>query len=302
MTSLNTEEKQYLDIIENIINNGFLENTRNGFTKSIFGTSMRFSLQNNKIPIFTCKKTAWKTCLKELLWFINGSTDNKLLQKQNVHIWDGNSSREFLDSRGLTIYEEGELGPIYGAQWRNFNGKYIPLNIKNDNNTLITDNEKKIDQLQNIIDCLNNPEQRTSRRLVMSAWNPCQLEEMALPPCHILCQFNVHGGNKLSCSVYQRSQDYFLGVPFNIASYSFLTHLIAHHCGLEPYELVHFGGNAHLYDDHFDVSKELISRKPFEFPTIDILNIKNNISDYTVSDFKINNYVYHDVIKAQMRA
>ena len=232
------QEQQYLDLIKNILDNGTWEEGRNGRTKSVFGSSMRFDLTNGQIPILTTKKTAWKTCLKELLWFIRGETDNKLLQEQGVHIWDGNTTREFLDSRGLN-YREGLIGPGYGFQWRNFNAPYDqetggPM-------------EKGVDQLQQIIDALKDPAQRTSRRLVMSAWNPCQLNEMALPPCHILCQFNVHDGNKLSCCMMQRSSDFFLGIPFNVASYSMLTHLLAKHCGLEAYEFVHFMGNCHIY-------------------------------------------------------
>ena len=223
------EEYQYLNLLKTIIDDGHWEEGRNGRTKSVFGASMRFSLQNGKIPIITTKKTAWKVCLKELLWFIRGDTDNKLLQNQNVHIWDGNSSKEFMESRGLDHYSEGKLGPIYGYQWRNYNAPYDSITGK----SIISENGYSgIDQLQQIIDALKDPKQRTSRRLVMTAWNPCQLDEMALPPCHILCQFNVHDGNKLSCALYQRSCDAGLGESFNIASYSFLTHLLAKHCGL----------------------------------------------------------------------
>ncbi len=222
-------EQQYLDSLKNILDNGTWETGRNGRVKSIFGNMMRFSLANNKIPIITTKKTAWKTCLKELLWFIHGDMDNRILKEQNVHIWDANGSREFLDSRGLFNYEEDELGTLYGYQWRNFNAPYITHADKKSAESMDTCSksyyelkQKGIDQLQQIIDALKDPKQRTSRRLIMSAWNPCQLDQMALPPCHIMCQFNVHDGNKLSCSMYQRSADFCLGVPFNIASYSFL--------------------------------------------------------------------------------
>ena len=180
------EELQYLELIKNIINNGYSENGRNGNTISLFGASMRFSLKDGKIPILTTKKVAWKTCLKELLWFIKGNTDNKLLQKDGVHIWDDNASKDFMDSRNLSHYSDGILGPIYGYQWRNFNAKYDFVNgsVSNDNVT------NGIDQLQQIIDLLKNPETRNSRRLIMTAWNPLQLDEMALQPCHIFCQFN----------------------------------------------------------------------------------------------------------------
>ena len=719
----NSEEMQYLNICKQILNHGVLEEGRNGFTKSIFGTSMRFSLQNNTIPIFTTKKVAWKTCLKELLWFIRGSTDNNILRDQNVHIWDGNSTKEYLMSVGLDQYDENELGPCfvekskvltyegykniediqigelvsthlgnfkkvsttmkriytgniynirsqyspypirctsehpfyvrsfkiknrvkingvekrnvvypdepcflpaselqikkylmgikieedeiipkiiinkrnkmyeftldnpdlwwtmglfvgdgwivkekyshriyfvianhqidlflpkllkvipslslcetlsgckkfkasnyeistilqkfgkyshgklipqfihkapkylieeflngyicadgckrvvstnesirlttvsynlafsvqklyaklgfigglccshrenktqrfpngkiykcrdayffevylngkrrnnysfiergymwtvinkididtveqipvynlsvdddntytvnniithncYGRQWRNFNGDYIPNITKrgivsqgvnyngkegisqfineiddvaeylkqtyvNDlsydelllkNKTLNDiehlnkkiklaaecESKKGVDQLQYIIDCLKDPTKRTSRRLIMTAWNPCQIDQMALPPCHILCQFNVHDGNKLSCSMYQRSQDEALGVPFNVTSYSFLTHLLAKHCGLEAYEFVHFGGNAHIYKEHIEPMEDLLKRNPFKFPTIEIKNTKENINDYIVSDFIVNNYKHHEPVKMNM--
>ena len=257
---------------------------------------MRFSLKDGKIPILTTKKTAWKTCLKELLWFIRGETNNKILKVQGVHIWDANGSREFLDSRGLFNYEEDELGPIYGRQWRQFNKPFFSKGQED------VTKEEGIDQLQQIIDVLKDPNQRTSRRLIMTAWNPCQLNEMALPPCHILCQFNVHDGNKLSCMMVQRSCDVFLGQPINIASYSFLTHLIAKHCGLQAYEFVYFMGNCHLYENAIDAAQLQITREPFEFPTLSIKQIKENINDYQVEDFEIHNYKHHEAIKVAMIA
>jgi thymidylate synthase len=287
------QEQQYLDLIKNILDNGTWEEGRNGRTKSVFGSSMRFDLTNGQIPILTTKKTAWKTCLKELLWFIRGETDNKLLQDQGVHIWDGNTTREFLDSRGLN-YREGLIGPGYGFQWRNFNAPY-------DQETG-SPMEKGVDQLQQIIDALKDPAQRTSRRLVMSAWNPCQLNEMALPPCHILCQFNVHDGNKLSCCMFQRSNDEACGTTLNIASYSFLTHLLAKHCGLVAHEFVYFKGNCHIYEEHIEGLKLQITRKPFPFPTVSIKQVRENINDYTIDDFVLENYQHHEPIKFQMVA
>ena len=281
---------------------------------------MRFSLKDGKIPILTTKKTAWKTCLKELLWFIRGETDNKILKEQGVHIWDANGSREFLDSRGLTDYEGDELGPIYARQWRNFNGTYITqknekmLKKASDMLSVFDSDElniceklkqtrkKGVDQLQQIIDALKDPKQRTSRRLIMTAWNPCQLDDMALPPCHILCQFNVHDGNKLSCSLYQRSCDFFLGIPFNVASYSMLTRLIAKHCGLEAYEFIHFMGNCHLYENAIDSAKLQITREPYPFPTLSIKKVRENINDYQVEDFILENYQSHEAIKVAMVA
>ena len=293
----NKEEQQYLDLIKDILLRGTWEEGRNGKTKSIFGSSMRFSLENGKIPILTTKKTAWKTCLKELLWFIRGDTDNKLLQDQGVHIWDGNTTREFLDSRGLNHYREGLIGPGYGFQWRHFGGEY--------NSSAAGVKEggiKGVDQLQQIIDALKDPVQRTSRRLIMTAWNPQQLDEMALPPCHIMCQFNVHDGNQLSCAMYQRSNDEACGTSFNIASYSFLTHLLAKHCGLEAYEFVYLKGNCHIYEEHVDGLKLQITREPYPFPTVSIKQIRDNINDYQVDDFILENYQHHDPIKFQMVA
>jgi thymidylate synthase len=291
------EEYQYLNLLKYIIDHGHWEEGRNGKTKSVFGQSMRFSLQNGKIPILTTKKTAWKTCLKELLWFIRGDTDNIHLQEENVHIWDGNSSKEFMKSRGLDEYRNGLLGPIYGFQWRHFNADY---SIKTGKPIYDNDGNVGIDQLQQIINALKDPNQRTSRRLIMTAWNPCQLDEMALPPCHILCQFNVHDGNKLSCALFQRSSDSICGKPFNIASYSFLTHLLAKHCGLEAYEFVHFMGNCHIYEDHIEAAKTQLMRKPYEFPSLSIKQIRENINDYEVDDFIVSDYISHEAIKVKM--
>ena len=293
----NLEEQQYLDLIRNILDKGTWEIGRNGRTKSIFGHSMRFSLVNGKIPILTTKKTAWKTCLKELLWFIRGETDNKLLQDQGVHIWDGNSSREFLDSRGLHSTKEGLIGAGYGFQWRHFNAPY-----DNQSGKLLSDSDSGIDQLQQIIDELKDPAKRNSRRLIMTAWNPSQLDQMCLPPCHCFCQFNVHDGNKLSCALYQRSIDSILGQPFNIASYSLLTHLLAKHCGLEAYEFIHFMGNCHLYENAIDAATLQIGREPYPFPTVSIKEVRENINDYKVEDFVVTGYQSHDAIKVEMVA
>jgi thymidylate synthase len=293
----NNEELQYLNLIQNILDNGFLEQGRNGKTKSIFGGSMRFSLKNGKIPILTTKKVAWKTCLKELLWFIRGETDSKKLQRVNVHIWEENDSKDFKKNVGLTHYPEGILGPIYGYQWRHFNA---PYDVRSGN--VLDENQNGIDQLQYIIEQLKNPATRNSRRLIMTAWNPCQLNKMVLPPCHVMCQFNVHDGNKLSCSMYQRSVDVPVGSPFNIASYSFLTHLLAKHCGLEAYEFIYFMGNCHIYEEHLDVIKEQLERDPIEFPNLEIVNKRENINDYIVDDFQIIGYKSHEAIKIKMIA
>ena len=187
------------------------------------------------------------------------------------------------------------MGPIYGHQWRHFNATYKDSQTNYSN--------KGVDQLQNIIDKLSpyNALNRSSRRLILSAWNPCQLDEMALPPCHILSQFLVTNNNELSCILYQRSGDIGLGVPFNIASYCFLTHLLANHCALKPKEFIHIIGDAHIYDDHKESLEKQIERQPFQFPTIEIKTIKSNIEDYIVDDFFIKNYIHHNQIKMNMR-
>jgi len=287
------DENQYIKLIKDILEHGDIITGRNGITKSIFGSAMHFNLENNTLPLLTTKKVAWKTCLKELLWFIKGCTNNEILQEQNVKIWNDNASRDFLDSRGLTHLEENDLGPVYGHQWRHFNANYTTCN---------TDyTGKGIDQLQYVINCLNHPTNKYSRRIIMSAWNPCQLDEMALPPCHVLIQFNVLAGDKLSGALYQRSGDVGLGVPFNIASYSFLIHLLAHHCNLNVGDFVYYLGNSHIYDDHFEPLKEQVERIPYDFPKLVIKNKYDNLEDYKIDDFEITNYVSHNTIKMEMR-
>jgi thymidylate synthase len=272
------EEQQYLGLIRDIMDRGAWELGRNGRTKSIFGHSMRFSLKDGTVPILTTKTVAWKTCFRELMWFIRGSTDNRELVKQGVHIWDGNADRRFLDSRGLFFNKEGDLGPIYGHQWRHFNAEYSDFD---------TDySGKGIDQLQYIIDQLRDPEKRSSRRLVMTAWNPCQIQQMALPPCHIMAQFNIREGKYLSCALYQRSGDVGLGVPFNIASYSFLTHILAKHCGLEAEEFVYFLGNAHIYEEHMSILTSQLQRDPVSFPRMQITRTRENVEDYSIDDME----------------
>jgi thymidylate synthase len=293
------EEYQYLNLVHDILEHGGIDKGRNGVTKSVFGASMVFSLRDGKIPILTTKRTAWKTCFKELLWFIRGDTSNEKLREQKVHIWDGNASREFLDSRGLYDNKEGDLGPVYGHQWRHFNAPYIGCDADYSG--------KGVDQLRQIIDVLKNPDPvaRASRRLVLSAWNPCQLDEMALPPCHVLMQFNVSDGNKLSCALYQRSGDVGLGVPFNIASYSALTHIIAKHTGLEADEFVYHLGNAHIYEEHIDALRGQLSRKPYEFARIEIDETNENrekIENYRIEDIKLVDYKSHEMIPMKMIA
>jgi thymidylate synthase len=284
-------EDQYLELILDILSNGSDEKGRNGNTKVVIGTTMYFSMDNNTIPLLTTKKVAWKTCLKELLWFVRGQTDNSILKEQKCFIWNGNSTREYLDSRNLD-YKEDDLGPVYGHQWRHFNAPY--------QNCHTNYNGKGVDQLQYIIDSLKNPENRNSRRLVLSAWNPCQLDEMALPPCHILVQFHVTNENLLSCSMFQRSGDVGLGVPFNIASYSFLLHLVAHHCDLIPHEFYYHLGNAHIYEDHLKPLELQCKKKPYKFPTLNIKNKRERIEDYNIDDFEVLNYKFGEKIVMNM--
>lgn len=291
----NHPEKQYIQLIRDILEKGTLEKGRNGNTKSLFGYSMRFSLKDGIIPLLTTKRVAWKTCFNELMWFIRGDTDNEKLQKKGVHIWDGNSSREFLDSRELYDNDVNDLGPVYGHQWRHFNAPYT------DCKTDYTG--KGIDQLQTIINELRSHEGQTSRRLVMSAWNPCQIDEMALPPCHVLIQFNVREHKYLSCALYQRSGDVGLGVPFNIASYSFLTHILAKHCDLIADDFVYFLGNAHIYENHISVLEQQILREPKPFPRIEISHLHDNINDYSLDDIHwIDTYNSHEPLKMTMSA
>jgi len=287
------EETQYLNLIREIINTGSYEKTRNGNTYTKFGYNMRFDLKNGVIPILTTKKMAWKTCFEELFWFIRGSTSNIELNKKNIHIWDDNCNRDFLDKRELYSYKEGDLGPIYGHQWRHFNAEYKSCDTCYQG--------EGIDQLQDIIDQLKDPETRTSRRLIMSAWNPCQISSMALPPCHIVVQFHVRENKYLSCALFQRSGDVGLGIPFNIASYSLLTHILAKHCDLEADEFVHFIGNCHIYEEHIDALKEQIKRDPLLFPRIQIKNKFENIEDYSLDDIEwTTKYIFHESIKMTM--
>jgi len=290
-------EHQYLQCIRDIDSRGTEECGRNGITKSLFGYSMRFSLADGVLPLLTTKKLAWRTCFKELMWFIRGSTSNTELQEAGVNIWSGNATPEFMESRGLKdkFRCEGDLGPIYGHQWRHFNAPYVSCETNYTG--------KGIDQLQQIIDQLRNPATRNSRRLVLSAWNPCQLDEMALPPCHILMQFHVREDKYLSCALYQRSGDVGLGVPFNIASYSLLTSLLAHHCNLIAEDFVYFLGNVHIYKEHMECLREQITREPLPFPKIIWKRKCNSIEEYQIEDLHFTEeYRHHPHIKMEMIA
>tara|TARA_Y100000996_G_scaffold397289_1_gene364196 strand:- start:513 stop:1442 length:930 start_codon:yes stop_codon:yes gene_type:complete len=289
----NFHDLEYLNLVNRVLTQGESKKGRNSKVISKFGEKMEFPLNTYKIPILTTKKMAWKTCVRELLWFINGSTDNSVLEAQGVKIWNANASEDFKKSIGIQYDNKNDLGPVYGHQWRYFNAEYTGCD---------TDYAGKgVDQLANLIDKLQNADERHSRRLIMSAWNPCQLEKMVLPPCHVLSHFSVNESNELSCAIYQRSGDIGLGIPFNIASYSFLTFLLARHCGLKPGKFVHFIGDAHIYDNHIPQLKHQLSNKIHESPSIEIRK-HNNIDDYSIEDFSIFDYVHCPKIEMEMIA
>jgi thymidylate synthase len=249
---------------------------------------MRFNLADG-FPLLTTKKTFLRGITEELLWFIRGSTNAKELNEKNVRIWDANASRAFLDSRGLHNREEWDLGPVYGFQWRHFGAKY---NTMHDNYA-----GQGVDQLKKLIETIKtNP---NDRRMLMVAWNPVDLDEMALPPCHCLCQFYVANG-RLSCQLYQRSADMGLGVPFNIASYALLTMMIANVTDLELGDFVHTLGDAHIYANHVDQIREQIDRVPRQFPKMKIKRKVESIDDFKMEDFELCNYNPHPTIKMPM--
>lgn len=290
---LNPDEMQYLQTCRRILDSGIRRGDRTGTgTLSLFGTQMRFNLRDGTLPLLTTKRTFWRGVAEELLWFIKGSTNAKELQEKNIHIWDGNASREFLDGRGLSGREVGDLGPVYGFQWRHFGAEYTDMHADYTG--------KGIDQLAQCIHTIKtNPE---DRRIIMSAWNPSDLNDMALPPCHLLCQFYVDTTRKeLSCQMYQRSADMGLGVPFNIASYALLTHLVAHVCGLTAGDFVHSIGDAHVYSNHVDALEEQLTRKPRVFPKLRINKpADTDIDGFVYEDLEVVGYTPHKSIKMKM--
>lgn len=290
--SPNPEEQQYLDLIKRIMTEGKARPDRTGVgTIGFFGAQMRFSLENNSFPLLTTKRTFYRGIVEELLWFVKGDTNANHLKERNIHIWDGNGSREFLDSLGHTQREEGDLGPVYGFQWRHFGAKYVDMH---------TDyTGQGYDQLQAVINTLRtNPH---DRRIIMSAWNPADLHLMALPPCHMFCQFYVQDG-KLSCLMYQRSCDIGLGVPFNIASYSLLTIMIAHVTGLQPGEFIHCMGDTHIYSNHVEALQEQIQRTPRAFPKLYIRpgTQTESIDGFKYDDFELVGYQPYEKIFMKM--
>eukprot|EP00051_Salpingoeca_urceolata_P031594 m.12168 g.12168 ORF g.12168 m.12168 type:complete len:320 (+) comp4193_c0_seq1:192-1151(+) len=284
------QEQQYLNLISDIIQNGARKGDRTGTgTMSKFGAQMRFSLRDGQFPLLTTKRVFWRGVAEELLWFISGDTNAKTLSDKKIHIWDANGSKDFLTQRGLGHREEGDLGPVYGFQWRHFGAQY---------ETMHTDyTGQGVDQLGEIIETLKkNP---NCRRMVMSAWNPVDLPKMALPPCHALVQFYVADG-ELSCQLYQRSADMGLGVPFNIASYALLTVMVAHVCGLRPGDFVHTLGDAHVYLNHVEPLQQQMEREPRPFPTLNIKRKVDSIDGFHFDDFELVDYKPHPKIAMAM--
>jgi thymidylate synthase len=259
--------KQYLDLMRDILEHGTRKTDRTGTgTLSVFGRQMRFNLQEG-FPLVTTKKLHVRSIIVELLWFLRGDTNIKYLHEHNVTIWD-----EWADANG-------NLGPIYGYQWRSWP----------------TPDGRSIDQISQVIEQIRkNPD---SRRHIVTAWNPADVDKMALPPCHALFQFYVADG-RLSCQLYQRSADFFLGVPFNIASYALLTHLVAQQTGYLPGEFIWTGGDVHLYTNHLEQARLQLTRQPYPLPQLRILRKPDSIFDYRPDDFEIVNYQCHPAIKA----
>ena len=259
--------KQYHELCRHILESGEEKSDRTGVgTFSVFGYQMRFPLQQG-FPMVTTKKLHLKSIIYELLWFLNGDTNIKYLQNHGVTIWDEWAS------------EQGELGPVYGYQWRSWPGR----------------DGAKIDQISKVIEQIRS--RPDSRRHMVTAWNPADVDKMALPPCHALFQFYVSKG-KLSCQLYQRSCDTFLGLPFNIVSYALLTHMVAQQCGLEAGDFIWTGGDVHIYKNHIEQVNLQLSRAPFPLPRLRIKRKPNSISEYQFEDFEILNYQSHPGIKA----
>lgn len=283
------EETQYLDMIDDVMRHGVLRGDRTGTgTISKFGTTMRYNLRHT-FPLLTSKRVFWRGVAEELLWFVSGATNAALLKDKGIHIWDGNGSREYLDSIGLGHREEMDLGPVYGFQWRHFGAEYTDMHADYSG--------KGVDQLADLIHKIKTDP--NDRRLVLSAWNPAALKDMALPPCHMFCQFYVADG-ELSCQMYQRSCDLGLGVPFNIASYSLLTCMVAQVCGLRPGDFVHVLGDAHVYANHVEPLKEQLKNAPRPFPRLHINPEKSDIDSFVFEDFTLEGYAPHKAIKMQM--
>jgi dihydrofolate reductase / thymidylate synthase len=284
------QEFQYINLLKKIMSRGNERDTRNAKTLSVFGEQIKFDI-SERFPLLTTKRMFWRGIVEELLFFVRGDTNSKNLDSKGVKIWNPNTTREFLDDLGLNHYDVGEMGPMYGYQWRSYNKPYKK------------DGEEGIDQLKNCIEMIkNNP---TNRRILLTAYNPLQLSESVLAPCHsIVIQFYVND-NKLSCHMYQRSSDTFLGLPFNIASTALLTYLIAKITNLNPGEVIISLGDTHLYKDHIDSVKKQIKRYPYIFPKLEIkrdIKTLEDIENMEFTDFELLNYKCHKGIKANMIA
>ncbi|EPS68164.1 bifunctional dihydrofolate reductase-thymidylate synthase, partial [Genlisea aurea] len=283
------EEFQYLNMVQDIISNGHRKDDRTGTgTLSKFGCQMRFNLRKS-FPLLTTKRVFWRGVVEELLWFISGSTNAKVLQAKGIHIWDGNASRVYLDSIGLNEREEGDLGPVYGFQWRHSGARYT--NMHGDYKG------QGFDQLQDVVDKIKN--RPDDRRIVLSSWNPSDLKLMALPPCHMFSQFYVADG-ELSCQMYQRSADMGLGVPFNVASYALLTCMIAQVCELVPGELIHVMGDAHVYRTHVTPLMDQLKKLPRPFPVLKMNPLRKDIDSFVAADFQLIDYDPHGKIEMKM--
>ena len=296
--------KQYLDLLQDILDNGEMKDDRTGVgTYSVFGRHLRFDLRRG-FPAVTTKKLAWKACVGELLWFIEGSSDDRRLaelthgtREGTATIWTPNALSPYWKHKAKF---EGDLGRVYGVQWRHWN-KYRTekdMGAAHKGGTRLAVDKTEIDQLANLIKGLT--EDPNGRRHILSAWNVSELDEMALPPCHVMSQFYVNKNKELSCHMYQRSVDVFLGLPFNIASYALLTHLLAHHCDLKVGELVISTGDTHIYKDHIEQVKEQLTREPHTLPTLMLNALKNNLFEMTMEDIHLENYQSDGPIKATM--
>jgi len=295
--------KQYHDALRFVLENGTVKNDRTGLgTISVFGMQQRYNLAQG-FPAVTTKKLAWRSVVGELLWFIEGSGDERRLaeithgsREGTVTIWTPNALASYWKPKAQF---DGDLGRIYGVQWRKWR-QYRERKDMGDahlGGTRIATDRWEIDQLKILIEGIKKDP--NGRRHILSAWNPAELEDMALPPCHVMSQFNVTDG-KLSCQMYQRSCDMFLGVPFNIASYSLLTHMIAQVCGLDVGEFVHVLGDAHIYSNHIEQVKEQLTREPLPAPTLYLNPDIKDIDQFTMKDIELRNYTSHGPIKATM--
>jgi thymidylate synthase len=285
---MNREEQAYLDLLRNILDNGSERSDRTGVgTKSIFGTMLRFSLDGDRFPILTTKRVFYRGAIEEMLFFIRGETDTKKLEAKDVNIWKGNTSREFLDKRGLGYLNEGSLGLGYGFQWRSFDGGRWR-------------EREPTDQLEQVFQSIKSDPY--SRRHIVSAWNPNQIDQMALPPCHYSHQYYVDDGT-LSCLWNQRSVDAAIGLPMNIVGYALLTRLMAAATGLKAKEVIFCGGDTHVYSNHFDAVKEQLTREPYPFPKMTIKKDIASIADMealSFEDFEITGYTHHSAIPMEM--